>query len=102
MEHARQDTPAALVKRHRNAIMRLAQVHGARNVRIFGSVARASTHSDSDLDLLIDLEPGRSLLDRVALIQDLEELLGIPVDVVTTKGLHPSIRDEVLLQAQPL
>jgi uncharacterized protein len=66
---------------------------------VFGSFARGDDNSASDLDLLIDLEPGRSLLDIVAIKQDLEDLLGIPVDVVTERSISPYIRDAVLREA---
>ena len=83
----------------REQILRLASKYGARNVRIFGSVARGEAGADSDLDLLVELEAGRSLLDHVALIQDLEDLLGRKVDVVTERALHWYIRDQVLAEA---
>ena len=83
----------------REEILRLASKYGARNVRIFGSVARGEAGADSDLDLLVELEAGRSLLDHVALIQDLEDLLGRKVDVVTERALHWYIRDRVLAEA---
>jgi len=88
-------------KRWRADILRLADRHGARNVRVFGSVARgaATTH---DLDLLVDFPPGRSLLDLIGLEQDLEEVLGMEVDVVTEDGLSPYLRDDILEQAVPL
>ena len=74
--------------------------HGVHNVRIFGSVARGE--AESDLDLLIDLEPDRSLLDIVALKSELEALLGIPVDVAEPVSLHWYIRDRVMAEAVPL
>jgi len=73
--------------------------HGATNVRIFGSFARGTQQPKSDLDLLVDLEPGRSVLDLVAIKQDLEDLLGRRVDVVTMRSLSPYIRDSVLEDA---
>jgi len=73
--------------------------HGASNVRIFGSFARGTQQSESDLDLLVDLEPGRSVLDLVAIKQDLEDLLGRRVDVFTMRSLSPYIRDSVLEDA---
>ena len=88
-----------LLKTKREEILAIAAQHGAYNVRIFGSAARGAAGPESDVDLLVDLEPGRSLLDHIALIQDLEDLLGRKVDVVTEKGLHWYIRDRVVQQA---
>ena len=85
-----------LLTAKRGEILSLAARHGARNVRIFGSAARGEAGPESDVDVLVDLEPGRSLLDRVALIQDLEDLLGRKVDVLTEKGLHGCIRERIL------
>jgi len=91
-----------LLSERREEIMRAAAQHGAHNVRVFGSAARGETTQASDLDLLVDLEPGRSLLDLGALLLDLQELLGCRVDVVTERGLRERIRDRVLREAQPL
>jgi len=91
-----------LIKKKRNEIMRLARQHGARNLRVFGSVARGEAKSTSDVDLLIDMEPGRNLMDHVALWQDLQDLLGRRVDLVTERSLHWYIRDRVLREAVPL
>lgn len=91
-----------LVDENRNDILQIAARHGAYNVRVFGSRARGEATQDSDLDLLIDIEPGRSLLDIVALKQDLEDLLGCTVDVVTEAAISPYIRDDVLKEAVPL
>jgi len=87
---------------HRTEILQLAREHGAYNVRLFGSVARGEDQPDSDLDLLVEMEPGRSLLDHIALKQDLEGLLGRDVDVVTEASLHPRLRDRVLREAVSL
>ena len=92
---------AELLER-REEILAVAARHGARTVRIFGSVARGEETRTSDLDLLVEFEPGRSLLDQIALAQDLEDLLGREVDVVTEKGLHWYIRDRVCREAVPL
>lgn len=92
----------ALLKTHREDILAIAERHGASNVRIFGSVVRGEAAPDSDIDILIDLERGRSLLDHAQLQVDLEALLGRKVDVVTEKGLRPHIRDRVLQEAIPL
>jgi len=74
-------------------ILVIAARHGARTVRVFGSVVRGEETAESDLDLLVEFEQGRSLLNHIALAQDLEDLLGREVDVVTEKGLHWYIRD---------
>lgn len=87
------------IHEHRDDILRLSRKHGARNVRLFGSAAREEEGPESDLDLLVDMEEGRSLIDHVALKQDLEDLLGREVDVVTERSLHPQIRDRVLREA---
>jgi predicted nucleotidyltransferase len=83
----------------RDAILRLAAAHGAHNVRIFGSVARGDADAESDVDVLVDLEPGRSLFDLGGLLVDLEDLLGCPVDVVSSRGLRPALRERVLAEA---
>jgi uncharacterized protein len=86
----------------RDDILALATQYGAANVRIFGSVARNEAGPDSDIDFLIDLERDWSLLDRISLIQDLEDLLGSKVDVVTTKNLRQSFKDQIVKEAIPL
>ena len=91
-----------LLASKRTQILQAAARRGARNLRIFGSVARGQGRPDSDVDFLVDLDPGRSLLDLGGLLMDLQELLGRPVDVVTEKGLRPRIRDRVLKEAVPL
>ena len=90
------------LKKQRQKILAIAARHGARNVRVFGSAARGKVGPDSDFDLLVELDEGRSLLDHVALIQDLEDLLGRKVDVVTDGALHWYIRERVLQEAVPL
>jgi predicted nucleotidyltransferase len=92
----------AISNEHRHRIASLSAGHGARRVRVFGSVARGEAGAGSDLDLLIDLEPGRDLLDLVAIKQDIEDLLGCKVDVVTENSLSPYLREQVLSQAVPL
>jgi uncharacterized protein len=86
----------------REEILSAAARHGASNVRIFGSVARGEAGPESDVDVLVDLEPGRSLLDHAALLLELEELLGCQVDVVTERGLRSRFRERVLREAVPL
>ena len=90
------------IKSKRNDILRVAQSHGAQSVRIFGSVVKGNARPDSDLDLLVQLAPGYSLLDIVAIKQDLEDLLGCDVDVVTEAALSPYIREQVLREATAL
>jgi predicted nucleotidyltransferase len=90
------------LKSKRDEIIRLATTHGARNLRLFGSVARGEDRPDSDIDLLVDMDPERSLLDLVALGQDLEELLHRKVDVLTAVSVHPTLRDRILSEARPL
>lgn len=86
----------------REQILLIASRHGASNLRIFGSVARGDADPESDVDFLINLEPGRSLLDHAALLLDLEKLLGCKVDVVTERGLKERIRERVLRETLPL
>ena len=90
------------LRSRRTEILEVARKHGARNVRIFGSVARGDAGPDSDVDILVELETGRGLLDHAALMLDLSDLLGCKVDVVTDRGIRPRIRDRVLLEAVPL
>jgi uncharacterized protein len=95
-------TSVSQLKNKRDEIIKIAARHGARNLRVFGSHARGEASSKSDLDLLINLEPGRSLLDLIAIKQDLEDLLGCAVDVVTEDAVSPHIRDQVLQDAVSL
>lgn len=90
------------IQQKRADILRIAHEHGADNVRIFGSVVRGTAGPDSDLDLLVRMSPKSSLLDRIAIMQDLEDLLGVKVDVVNEKALHPVIREKVLQEGVPL
>lgn len=90
------------IARQREDILRTAARHGARNVRLFGSVVSGQSGPDSDVDVLVELDDDRSLLDHVALKQDLEDLLGCRVDVVTEKALHRQLRPRILREAVPL
>ena len=90
------------LQRNREQILRLAQKHGAYNVRVFGSVARNDADAKSDIDFLVDLEPGRSLFDLGGLLMDLQQLLDRRVDVITEKGLRSRIRERVLREAASL
>jgi len=91
-----------LVKGKRGEILRIASRYGAHDVRVFGSVARGDADPESDVDFLVELEAGRSLLDLGGLQMELESLLGCRVDVVTVRGLKARIRDRVLREAMPV
>ncbi len=86
----------------REEILRIAAQYGASNIRVFGSVVRGEAGEGSDLDILVHLEDDRSLLDHIALMHELEDLLHSSVDVVNERALHPEIRDEVLAEAVAL
>lgn len=86
----------------REEILRLAARRGARSLRVFGSVARNEANENSDLDLLVVWEPGRSLMDHAGLVQDLQDLLGVKVHVGTEKSLHWYVRGRILGEATPL
>lgn len=90
---------AELLQAKREDILRTAAKYGAYNVRVFGSVARGEADEQSDVDLLVNMEKGCSLLDLGGLLMDLEDLLGCKVDVVTEKGLRERIRERVLKEA---
>ncbi|HEX8275950.1 MAG TPA: nucleotidyltransferase family protein [Longimicrobiaceae bacterium] len=92
----------SLVLEKRVEILRIAELHGAYNVRVFGSVARGEAGPDSDVDLLIDVGGKTSSWFPAGLILDLEELLGRRVDVVTERALRPALRPYVLRDAIPL
>lgn len=91
-----------LLRKERDKILEVAARHGARNVRIFGSAARGEANDQSDVDFLVEMEPGRTLLDMGGLLMDLRELLGRDIDVVTERGLKPRIRARVLKDAVAL
>jgi predicted nucleotidyltransferase len=90
------------VLQRRPDILDIAARYGARNVRVFGSVARGDVDAGSDIDFLVDMEPGRSLLDLAGLKLDLEVLLGGSVDIVTESSLHWLLRRRILSEARPL
>ena len=83
-------------------VLAVASRHGASNLRIYGSISTGHEHAGSDLDLLVDLPEEQSLLGLISLRQDLEDLLGCPVDVTEAETLHPRIRTQILEQALPL
>jgi len=91
-----------LLQFKRTQILKIAARHGARKVRVFGSVAREEAQPDSDIDFLVDMESGRSLLDLIELGQDLEELLHRKVDVLTDGGLSPHLEQRIHAEAIPL
>lgn len=91
------------IAKHRDAILALAVKHGATDVRVFGSVARGDDDETSDIDVLVKMEPGRSLFDQGALLMDLRDLLGCKVDVITEhKNMRPHFRENVLREAVPV
>lgn len=93
---------AEVLKTKRQQVLQIAREHGAYNVRVFGSVARGEAQPGSDVDLLVEMEAGRSLLDMGGLVMELQGLLGHNVDVVTERGLKSRIRARVLAEAIPL
>ena len=90
------------IRDQRKTILQIAARHGATNVRVFGSVARGQAGAGSDIDLLVRFDADRSLVDHVALVQDLQDALGCPVDVVNERALHPRISQRVLAEAVQL
>lgn len=94
--------PSEALRTHRDRIRRAVEAHRACNGRVFGSVVHGTDHDGSDLDLLVDALPGATLFDLGGLQSELEELLGIPIDVRTPADLPPKFRDRVLAEAVPL
>jgi predicted nucleotidyltransferase len=90
------------LRARREEILRHAADHGARNVRVFGSVVRGESDASSDVDLLVEMEPGRSLIDLVGLWQDLEDALGTHVDVLSDGGVSPHLRERIYAEAVAL
>ena len=90
------------MKKNRNRILRIAEKYGARNLRVFGSVARGEESFYSDIDLLVDMEPGTGLFSHARLILELQKLLGTQVDVATANSLRPRLRSRILNEAVPL
>lgn len=87
---------------NRNKVLALASARGARHVRVFGSAAKGNDHEGSDLDLLVELPLGTSLLQVVGLQLDIEDALGIKVDLCTERELHPDLKSRILAEARPL
>ena len=94
--------PGEALERHREDIRRLAASRRAANPRVFGSTARGEDAEGSDLDILVDTCPGATLFDLGALFEELKATLGVPVDLVTVRELHPRIRERVLAEARPI
>ena len=88
--------------RHRSRVMAAGRRHGARNLRVFGSIARGQEGGESDVDLLVDLEPGRTLVDLAGFRREVADILGVEVDAATEDMLKPRARKRVLAEAQPL
>ena len=93
---------ARLLQEKREDILRIAEKHGASNVRVFGSVARGEAGPGSDVDFLVEVEPQRSLMDISSMVVELQSLLGCSVDLVEPEGLHRLVGDRVLKEAMPL
>jgi predicted nucleotidyltransferase/DNA-binding XRE family transcriptional regulator len=92
----------SLVRRARARLLKTAERHGVHRVRVFGSVARGTARTTSDVDLLVDLDPERTLLDLIAFQQEAEEILGLPVDVVSPRFMKGRVRQRALRDARPL
>lgn len=90
------------IQKKRDEIIKISSSHGAHHVRVFGSVAKQTAGTGSDIDLLIDLDKNRSLLDLGGLQMDLQNLLGCKVDLVTENGLHWYLKDKILKEAKEL
>ncbi len=90
------------LRSRREEILSLAEKHGAHNVRVFGSVIRGKNTPDSDIDFLVNMKPDASLLDRIGLINDLEDMFQSKVDVVNEKALHHTVKDIIIKQGVPL
>ena len=95
-------TATDVLKSKRNDILRLASQHGASHVRVFGSLARGEAGPSSDIDLLVQMEEGRSLLDLIELSQELESVLQRKVDILTDDGLSPYLKERIQAEAIPL
>ncbi|HMC14338.1 MAG TPA: nucleotidyltransferase family protein [Albitalea sp.] len=94
--------PSQILASQRNRVLALAAAHGARSVRVFGSVAKGLDQDGSDLDLLVDVPAGTSLLRIVGLQLEIEDALGVKVDLCTETELHPELKARILAEAQPL
>ena len=94
--------PSEALATRRDQVIRIAAARGARSIRVFGSVLKGLDREGSDLDLLVDLPPGTSLLRIVGLQFDIEDALGVKVDLCTERELHPALKERILAEARPL
>lgn len=94
--------PSEVFEKNRELIREVTSRYRVANPRVFGSVLHGDDEDGSDIDIVVDILPGTSLFDLTGLQSDLEQALGVPVDVVTSTGLHRFIRDKVLAEAQPI
>jgi hypothetical protein len=94
--------PSEALAAHRDRVLAIAAAHGAKNVRVFGSALRGEDRPDSDLDLLVDIPPGTSLLKIVGIELAIEDALGVAVDLCTDRELHPDLRERILAEARPV
>ncbi len=94
--------PSTILASKRDRVLALASAHGASNVQVFGSAASGTDCEGSDIDLLVNLPAGHSLLGVVGLQLELEDALGVKVDLCTERELHPALRDRILAEARPL
>jgi predicted nucleotidyltransferase len=90
------------IAQKRNTVVVVAQKYGATNIRLFGSVARGEERPDSDIDILVDLQPGRSIFDLGGLLMELEALFSRPVDVITEDGIKPRMRERIMKEVLPV
>lgn len=94
--------PSEALAAQRDKVLGIATACGAKNVRVFGSVLKGFDRDGSDLDLLVELPPGTSLLRVIGLQQDIEDVLGVKVDLCTERELHPALKERILAEARPL
>ena len=94
--------PSEALATHRNRLLEIAAARGARNIRVFGSAAKGLDKEGSDLDLLVDVAPGTSLVRIVGLQLDIAEALGVKVDLCTERELHPDLKASILADSRPV
>lgn len=92
----------ALLLTYREEILRLVEARGAKDPRVFGSRARGDARASSDVDLLVSFPEGSSLLDLIGLKQEVEDLIHVPVEVISDRGISPYLEDQILAEAVPL